>query len=223
MDSVDYTFMSGALTSVGLSLTCDKYKTCNVDVIFQDIVKAIKNVYGKPYNISSRIYEDDDSIRNHGGIQKNDGIEWKLDDESIHITKWSNPKNSSISISIFSYQGYFIAIGPAHASAERQERGNVADPQKKTSEETNYNLSDGFRSLKWGTNIDDAKKIYSDLLFVEQIPGTDPKYYIYRKSNENKSISGTNWDRITYSFSKDKQFCSVDAESRYEVEEKIRY
>ncbi len=220
MDSVEYTFVCGKLTSVGMKIYCHEYKACNVDIMYQDIVKSMREHYGKPYNISSRIYENDDMIKKRGGVQKNYEIEWKHDDESIHITESVDPKLSSILITIFSYQGYFIAKGPADAVSERQKIKHSTRLQKKSKKEITYNLSEGFRSLKWGMNISDAKKIYPDLLFFEQIPLKDPEYLYYRRNYENKSISGIVWDRIKYVFSKDRQFCAADAESRYELEEK---
>jgi len=86
--------------------------------------------------------------------------------------------------------------------------------------ESSYVLSEGFRSIKWGTRLVDAKKIYPDLLFVEQIPRTDPKYLYYRRKNENKKFSGLEWDRIRYVFTNDKVFAAANVEMRLELEDK---
>jgi hypothetical protein len=100
------------------------------------------------------------------------------------------------------------------------ENAGSANGQGGLAEERNYNLAEGFRSLKWGAQLADAKKIYPDLLFVEQIPRTDPKYLYYRRKNENKTFSGLEWDRIMYVFTKSKDFVSADAETRFELEDK---
>jgi hypothetical protein len=86
--------------------------------------------------------------------------------------------------------------------------------------ETNYALSEGFRAIKWGTRLADAKKVYPDLLFVEQIPRTDPKFLYYRRKTENKKFSGLDWDRIRYVFTKDKVFVAADVEMRLELDDK---
>ena len=95
------------------------------------------------------------------------------------------------------------------------ERGNEGQAG-----ESSYVLSEGFRSVKWGTRLADAKKIYPDLLFVEQIPRTDPKYLYYRRKNENKKFSGLEWDRIRYVFTNDKVLAAANVEMRLELEEK---
>src|SRR5207249_1851565 len=86
--------------------------------------------------------------------------------------------------------------------------------------ETTYSLGEGFRSIKWGTQLLDAKKTYPDLLFVEQIPRVEPKYLYYRRKNEDKSFSGFEWNRIRYVFSKEKLFVAADAEKRMELHDK---
>jgi hypothetical protein len=83
--------------------------------------------------------------------------------------------------------------------------------------ETNYALSEGFRSIKWATRLADAKKVYPDLLFVEQIPRTEPKYFYYRKKNESKQFSGLDWDSIRYVFVNNQFFISADLETRLEL------
>jgi hypothetical protein len=86
--------------------------------------------------------------------------------------------------------------------------------------ENSYLLSEGFRSIKWGTRLVDAKKTYPDLLFVEQIPKTDPKYLYYRRKNENKKFSGLEWDKIQYVFTEEKVFVAADVVMRLELEDK---
>jgi hypothetical protein len=55
----------------------------------------------------------------------------------------------------------------------------------------------------------DAKKVYPDLLFVEQIPRTDPKFLYYRRKTENKKFSGLDWNIIRYVFTNDKVFVAA--------------
>lgn len=86
--------------------------------------------------------------------------------------------------------------------------------------ESSYALSEGFRSIRWGATFVDAKKIYPDLLFVEQIPRTDPKYIYYRRKNENRKFSGLEWDRIRYVFTKEQVLAAADVEMRLELEDK---
>lgn len=111
MDSIVYKFQNGKFVSAGIGVICDDDTPCNAEEIYQDIIKAIRTLYGKPYEIGSHTYEDEDTIRRKGGVTKTEEIEWKIDDESISVSKTIEPKISSISIVIFSYQGYFIAIG----------------------------------------------------------------------------------------------------------------
>lgn len=110
-DSIKYQFLEGNFYVVGISLSCDKESPCNIEEVFQDIVNAIRKIYGKPYEISSTTYEDDSTVKNAGGVVKYQGIEWKIEDESIIITKSVEPKMSFIVITIFSYEGYFSATG----------------------------------------------------------------------------------------------------------------
>ncbi len=101
-----------------------------------------------------------------------------------------------------------------HSASSQNVPDQATDIQRA---ESNYALSDGFRSIKWGARLPDAKKIYPDLVFVEQIPRTDPKYLYYRKKNENKKFSGLEWDSIRYVFTNDKVFISADLELRLEL------
>ena len=86
--------------------------------------------------------------------------------------------------------------------------------------EKNYDLPVGFRSLKWGMKINEAKKIYPDLVLTEMMPVKDPKLFVYRKKNENKKISGLAWDAIRYNFNSNREFSSVNAETRFELPNK---
>lgn len=101
-----------------------------------------------------------------------------------------------------------------HSASSQNVPDRAADIQRA---ESNYALSDGFRSIKWGARLTDAKKIYPELVFVEQIPRTDPKYLYYRKKNENKKFSDLEWDSIRYVFTNDKVFISADLEMRLEL------
>ena len=92
--------------------------------------------------------------------------------------------------------------------------------KEKLNTESNYPLTEGFRSIKWGTSLDDAKKVYPDLLFVEQIPRADPKFLYYRRKLEIKTFSGVNWDMIRYVFTNDKKFVAANVEMRLELEDK---
>jgi len=111
MESITYKFQNGKFFSVGIGLNCDEDTPCKADEIYQDIIKAIRHLYGKPYEIGSHTYEDEHTIKKKGGITRTEEIEWKIDDESISVSKTLEPRFSSLSISIFSYQGHFIAIG----------------------------------------------------------------------------------------------------------------
>jgi len=111
MNSIEYKFQNGKFVAVGIGASCDEDTPCNAEEIYQDIIKAIRRIYGKPYEIASRTYEDDKMVSKRGGAVKTQEIAWKIDDESISVSKTVEPTFSSISISIFSYQGYFIAIG----------------------------------------------------------------------------------------------------------------
>jgi hypothetical protein len=86
--------------------------------------------------------------------------------------------------------------------------------------EANYTLLTGFRAIKWAMPLLEAKKIYPDLLFVEQIPRAEPKFFYYRRRTENKRFSGLDWDRIRYVFTDDKVFVAADVEMRLELQEK---
>lgn len=93
------------------------------------------------------------------------------------------------------------------------------DGQEDSAGEKNYSLSEGFRSIKWGTRLTNAKKIYPDLLLMTpKTSKTDMEYY--RRKNENKIISGVEWDSIRYLFKKNTGFYSVNAEARFEPEDK---
>lgn len=114
MDEIKYKFLEGKFTCVGMSVICYEDTPCKIEEIFQDIKKAVRNIYGKPYKISNITYEKDEIVKKKGGVVKEENIEWKIGDESISVTKHVEPKSSFITISIFSYQGYF--------NATRQER-----------------------------------------------------------------------------------------------------
>lgn len=221
MDSVKYNFLHGKLVFVSMNIRCYEFDSnkCDIDVMFQNIVKSMRDQYGKPYSIESRTNEDDETISKKGVISNYD-IKWEVGDESICVSRSSHPKFPSLYVSVYSHLGEFIAIGNADAVAERNKIKHPTLISKKSKKVINYNLSEGFRSLKWGMNISDAKKIYPDLLFVEQLPLKKPDYFYYRRNNEDKSISGIDWDRVQYVFTKDKQFCAAHAESRYELEDK---
>jgi hypothetical protein len=111
MNSIEYKFQNGKFVAVGIGGSCDEDTPCNAQEIYQNIIKAIRRIYGKPYEIASRIYEDDKTVSKRGGVVNTEEITWRIDDESINISKTVEPKFSSINISIFSYQGYFIAVG----------------------------------------------------------------------------------------------------------------
>ena len=111
MDSVSYSFERGKFVAVSLALSCSKNASCDIDKIHENIVTAIRRIYGKPHKIGSRTFEDEKTISKHGGLLRVSEIEWKLDDESININKRIDPSYSYLSISIFSYNGYFKAIG----------------------------------------------------------------------------------------------------------------
>ncbi len=111
MESIKYKFEKGKFVAVGLGVSCDQDTPCNIEVIYQDITKAMRTLYGKPHKIGSHTYEDEAMVRKRGGIVKTEEIEWKIDDESVNVSKSVEPNFSYISISIFSYQGYFLAIG----------------------------------------------------------------------------------------------------------------
>jgi len=111
MESIEYQFQKGKFVSVGAGMNCDEDNPCNIEMSYQDITKAIRRLYGTPHNIGSRTYEEGNTVIKGGGTMKTEEMEWKIDDESISVTKTVEPNFSSILISIFSYQGYFIAIG----------------------------------------------------------------------------------------------------------------
>ena len=111
MNSIEYHFQKGKFVSVGMGVSCDEDTPCNTEDIYRDIINAIRALYGKPYEIGSRTYEDEKTVSKKGGVVKTEDIQWKIDDESVSLSKTIKPKFSSISISIFSYQGYFSAIG----------------------------------------------------------------------------------------------------------------
>ena len=104
-----------------------------------------------------------------------------------------------------------------HSASSQNLREQVTEPQ---GVEGNYALSEGFRSVKWGAGLGDAKKIYPDLLFVEQIPRTEPKYFYYRKKNENKKFSGLDWDSIRYVFVNNQFLISADLVTRFELDDR---
>lgn len=112
VEYIKYSFLEGKFYSVGISIECsDYYNPYNIDKISQDIEKALRNLYGKPYDISSSTYVDTDLAKKKGGVVLSKHIKWEMEDESISITKHVEPKSSYILISIFSYQGYFEALG----------------------------------------------------------------------------------------------------------------
>ena len=111
MESIEYKFQNGKFVAVGIGMSCDEATPCSAEEIYQDIIKAIRKLLGKPYEISSRTYEDNKTVSKNDGVVKTQEIVWKIDDESISVSKRVEPKFSSISLLIFSYQGYFIAIG----------------------------------------------------------------------------------------------------------------
>jgi hypothetical protein len=111
LEPIEYRFLQGKFVAVGMGVSCDEDTPCNTEAIYQDIVKAIRKIYGKPYNLASRTYQDDATVSKTGGIEKVQEIEWKIEDETITVSKSVEPKFSSIDIFIFSYQGYFSATG----------------------------------------------------------------------------------------------------------------
>jgi hypothetical protein len=107
-DKVKYQFLDGRFFSVYVTFLCAEDIPCDVDAIFQDIVKAIRIVHGKPEEISSATYETDKMVKIKGGIVRTYEIKWQVDDESISIYKSVEPSYSSIGIHFFSNQGYSL-------------------------------------------------------------------------------------------------------------------
>lgn len=107
-DKVRYGFLDGRFFSVFVMFLCAEDIPCDAETIFQDIVKAIRIVHGKPEEISSATYETDKMVKIKGGIVRTYDIKWQVDDESISIDKTVEPSHSSIFLHFFSNQGYSL-------------------------------------------------------------------------------------------------------------------
>lgn len=64
---------------------------------------------------------------------------------------------------------------------------------------------EGFRDLKWGMTVDQAKNVYKNFIIVEKPEyKTDVGETVYNRENENYIINNVKMDHITYSFKNDK-------------------
>lgn len=125
----------------------------------------------------------------------------------------------------FAIPGSYIAnmkIGqsmtiPQWSSSVEQE---VASHQENsaTSIVNSYSLQDGFRNIRWGSSLFDIKKANPELKIDYKRTNEEFKYYYKKK--DNRSISGVEWDRVRYVFSKTDNFCGANGEIRFELKDK---
>jgi hypothetical protein len=78
--------------------------------------------------------------------------------------------------------------------------------------ETDPNRWDGFRDLKWGTNIKDTND--PNMVLMSGNSGND-EIQVYRRSNDNLSFSDAKLTSIFYSFYKDR-LCLVMIKAKEE-------